>query len=96
MAESGVIYTGPDDLLERMPTLWLERESRIEGTAPTGRGDDSERGFAFQFRRDKGTVESCPDSILSKRIDSSWVSAGDAIPSAGPGMRNCLGSSRSC
>jgi hypothetical protein len=57
MAESGVIYTGPDDFLERVPILMARAGIAIKELPSPESGEDCERGFAFQFRRDKGTVE---------------------------------------
>ncbi len=68
MAESGVIYTGPDDFLERVPILMARAGIAIKELPSPESGEDCERGFAFQFRRDKGTVE-LSGFYFIKRID---------------------------
>jgi hypothetical protein len=57
VAESGVIYTCPDDFLERVPSLMARAEIAVKVLPPPQYGEGCERDFAFQFSRAKGTVE---------------------------------------
>jgi hypothetical protein len=57
MAESGVIHTCPDDLLERLPSLMARAGIAVEELPRREYGEGCERGFALQLRRDQGTVE---------------------------------------
>ena len=57
MAESGVIYTCPDELLKRVPSLMARAGIALKELPPPEYGKGCERGFALQFSRDKGTVE---------------------------------------
>jgi hypothetical protein len=57
MAESGVIYTCPDDFLERVPALMARAGIALKDLPRPDHGEACERGFALRFSRDKGTVE---------------------------------------
>ncbi len=57
MAESGVIYTCPDDLLTRLPSLMARAGIALKELPGPDNGEGCERGFIFQMRRDKGSVE---------------------------------------
>ena len=57
MAESGVIYTCPDDFLERVPRVLARAEIAVKALTRPQYGEGCERGFALLFSRGKGTVE---------------------------------------
>ena len=57
MAESGVIYTCPDDFLETVPTLMARAGISLESLPRPEFGDGCERSFALRMSRDIGTVE---------------------------------------
>jgi hypothetical protein len=57
MAESGVLYTCPDDFLEKVPSLMARAGIALETLPQPEFGEGCERGFAFRMSRDKGTVE---------------------------------------
>ena len=57
MAESGVIYTCPDDFPERVPSLMASAGIDVEPLPVPDYGEGSERGFAFRLSSDRGTVE---------------------------------------
>jgi hypothetical protein len=57
VAESGVIYTCPDDFLERVPSLMARAGIAVQELTPPQYGEGCEGGFAFRFSREKGTVE---------------------------------------
>ena len=57
MAESGVLYTCPDDLLERVPLLMEQAGVSIQPLPPPEFGEGCERSFALRMSRDRGTVE---------------------------------------
>jgi hypothetical protein len=56
MAESGVLYTCPDDFPGRIPSLMERAGIAVEPLAVPDHGEGRERGFAFQLSRDRGTV----------------------------------------
>ncbi len=57
MAESGVIYTCPDDFLETVPSLMAQAGIGLELLPGPEFGEGCERSFALRLSRDKGTVE---------------------------------------
>ena len=57
MAESGVIYTCPDDFLEGAPSLMARAGIAVKELPSPEHGEGCERAFAVQLSRDKGTVE---------------------------------------
>ncbi len=57
MAEPGVIYTCPDDFLERVPSVMARAGIALETLPSPEFGEGCERGFAFRMSRDKGTLE---------------------------------------
>jgi hypothetical protein len=57
MAESGVVYTCPDDLPARIPGLMARAGIASEELPPPEFGEGCERGFALRLSRGKGTVE---------------------------------------
>ena len=57
MAESGVLYTGPDHLLKKMPTLMARAGIDLKEIPGPEYGEGLDRGFALQMSRDKGTIE---------------------------------------
>jgi hypothetical protein len=57
MAESGVIYTCPDDFLETVPSLMAQAGISLESLPRPEFGEGCERSFALRMSRDKGTVE---------------------------------------
>jgi hypothetical protein len=57
MAESGVIYTCPDDFLETVPSLMAHAGITLETLPRPEFGEGCERSFALRMSRGKGTVE---------------------------------------
>ena len=57
MAESGVLYTFPDDFLDTVPALIHSAGMALEELPPPKFGEGCERSFALRMSRDKGTVE---------------------------------------
>jgi hypothetical protein len=52
-----VLYTSPDDLLERVPSLMARAGIALEELPRPEFGQGCERGFALRMTRDKGPVE---------------------------------------
>jgi hypothetical protein len=57
MAESGVLYTFPDDLLEEVPSLIQSAGMAFDELSPPAFGEGCERSFALRISRDKAAVE---------------------------------------
>ncbi|MFI5458023.1 MAG: hypothetical protein ACHRXM_21495, partial [Isosphaerales bacterium] len=57
MAEAGVLYTCPDEFLERLPSLMARAGIALKELPRPEYGEGCERCFALQMSRDKGTVE---------------------------------------
>jgi hypothetical protein len=57
MAESGVLYTCPDDFLGKVPSLMARAGIALKEMPPRDYGEGCERGIALQMSRGRGTVE---------------------------------------